>query len=245
MADAREVVLYDGASVVADGSGDPVDIGALHTLLRGSFDVTALDGSVFLVLDTSTSEAGGWRRVYSKRVADVDKVEFTVDSLDRFVRVGWEFESATSLEFSSTAESHVLYATRKDLRLKELSADVMNSEDSEAVAEDLLSASGDADDALNAQYSLPISTWPDSLRARCASIAKYKFFNRSGFAPQGVDELLVKNYDDALAWLRSVATRKIILSGVTESVIEPIQVSSGNANDPDPVPKFSSDWGDF
>lgn len=247
MADARDVILYEAAAVIADGEGDAVDIGALHSLLRGVFTVTVVTGTgdVRFIIETSPDGLTGWREVFDFSARGATTHEFTVDELDRYARVAWELEGPTAVSFSATAESHLLYATRRDLKLKSLSGEVLDSADSQAVAEALLSASGEAEDALNAQYSLPITTWPDSLRARCASIAKYKFFDREGFAPQGIDELIVKNYDDALSWLRAVSTRKIVLSGVAEAAIEPVRYSSGNAENPVPASKFASDFGDY
>lgn len=247
MADAKKVTLYAGPSVVANGNGDTVDIHELHTLLRGTIKIGALSGTGRVVFSLETSQDGlsDWRSAFRIDSSRVSAPEFIVDELERYCRLAWTLTGLTSVSFSCEAESHVLYATRRDMNWKSLSSTVTDDVDTRVIAEALLSASGDAEDALNAQYSLPISTWPDSLKIRCAQLAKYRFFGRAGFQPQGVDELLVKDYDDALMWFRSVATRKIVLSGVAEAVIAPVRASSGNPNNPTPKPRYSDDFGDF
>lgn len=248
MADARKITVYDGAAVVASGSSDAVDLGSdLHSLLRGVVNVVNVVGGPDLAtftLESSRDGLSGWKAAASYQANDVGEVEFTTDELRRWVRVTWELGSFTSLSFSMKGESHVLYATRRDLKLKALSDLVTDGSDAQSLAENLLSATSDAENALRPQYPLPVTTWPDSLKDRCASIAKYRFFNRDGFQPKGIDELIVKDYDDAQSWLRMVATRKIVLSGMTEPVVEPVR-ESFSRDCSDPPRRWGDDFGDW
>jgi phage gp36-like protein len=248
MADAKSISFYAGAAVVTDGSGDVVDLTALHTLVKGSVRVGsfvgALEAPLTFTLETSPDGSSDWRAAARFQLLGVGVKDFVVDSLERFCRVSYELGGASQLSFSMSGEAHVLYATRQDLRVKSLSEDVTDFADDGVLAESLLSATDDAENALNAQYTLPITTWPESLRRRCASIAKYYFLGRDGFQPQGVDELIVKDHDDAQKWLKEVAARKIVLSGVAEKTYSPVQYSFSR-DEPCPPRRYSDDWGDF
>jgi phage gp36-like protein len=148
--------------------------------------------------------------------------------------------------FSVEAEAHSLYATRRHLHLAHVKAKVFENEDAEAIAEALLGATSDAEDALNANFPLPLESWPNSLRDRCAAIAKYRLFSLRGFQPQTTDELIVKDHDDAQKWLRMVGERKLVPPGLVPRPVEAIRTSSGDPELPDNfIPRMSDNWGDF
>lgn len=249
MADPLQIALASGSAVVADGTSSAVDIGELHTLLRGSVSVTAMSGLAAgelatFSIETSPDGSSAWRPVITFEFRSPRVEEFTVDELQRWCRLSWVLNGAT-VTFTSNAESHTLYATRRDLRNKSLPDVVTEGQDRDVIAECLLSATADAEDAMRIQYPGALQSWPDSLRQRCANIARYRIFNQIGFQPTGIDELIVKDHDDAQIWLRAVAARRIVLAAVSAPAkVEPARVSFSR-DCSDPPRRFSDDWGDY
>jgi phage gp36-like protein len=110
----------------------------------------------------------------------------------------------------------------------------------------LIKASCQSEDAFSAANPLPLTKWPESLVQRTAAVAGFYALKAYGFAGGGIDDLIVKAYDDAQAWLKSVATRKIELAGVEPKADPDTRVSSGDPrNRGDLKPRMSDNWGDY
>lgn len=78
-------------------------------------------------------------------------------------------------------------------------------------------ASAEADDYLRARYTLPLSAYPDSLKARVVDMAVFRLMKRRGYNPEnGNDNLIAKAYDDAMVWLKQVARGEVVL-GATDA----------------------------
>jgi phage gp36-like protein len=78
-------------------------------------------------------------------------------------------------------------------------------EDSELEAV-ILAASSTAYSYIRSRYRLPLVTWGHDLRLAVAKIATYIAFSSRGFDPSNpADQVILKNYDDAIAWLKDVA----------------------------------------
>lgn len=78
----------------------------------------------------------------------------------------------------------------------------------------LQAASSIADGYLISQFTLPLETdpqgWDMSLTSAVSNIAAYLLYNQFGFSPMAPgDDLVVKRYDDAIAWLGLVRDKKI------------------------------------
>lgn len=248
MADALAVTLHELGEETTSGSSDAVDIGALRTLLVGTIRVTATAGTGNIALELQTSPDGstGWRTVRGLAVlGKISRVEYHADECERYVRIAWTLTGFTSVTFQALAEAHALYAKRADLALG-ITEETLEDEDAEKLAKCLLSATSDGDDALNTIYPLPLTTWPTSLKQRCADIATWRVMKAIGFQPQGSDEVIRLSFEDAVKWLRMVAERKIVPAGLTPAPVAAVQTSSGKPSDPDAdIPRMSDNWGDF
>lgn len=78
----------------------------------------------------------------------------------------------------------------------------------------LQAASSICDGFLTSQFTLPLQTdpigWDMSLVWATCAIAAYLLYKQYGFAPQAPgDELIVRNYDDAMKWLKGVSDEVI------------------------------------
>lgn len=69
----------------------------------------------------------------------------------------------------------------------------------------LVRASALADSYLQAQYSLPLSSWSEDLTQTICSIAGYTLIRYRGFKPDGSDSVWKEDYAKALEWLDAVA----------------------------------------
>ncbi len=81
----------------------------------------------------------------------------------------------------------------------------------------LVAASGDADGYLALRFKLPLVAWGDDIRRRVCHLAAYDLLTSRGTRPGDALELIVKRYDDAIAWLREVSMGRVQPSGVTDS----------------------------
>lgn len=107
-----------------------------------------------------------------------------------------------------------VFADRADLARFGLRAEVLGAIDAGDQDGALAAASSIARDYLSKVKDLPLvaGQWPVSLRIRVCWIAAYLLLVPKGFNPDGPDQLLVKNYDRALAWLEDVAAGRVLLA---------------------------------
>lgn len=72
-------------------------------------------------------------------------------------------------------------------------------------------ASAELDGYLAARFALPlVAPYPAELLRRTVDIAVYLLMRHRGFNPDvSSDQLIIKGYDDAVAWARSVARGEI------------------------------------
>lgn len=78
----------------------------------------------------------------------------------------------------------------------------------------LVSASSTADGYLASQYdSLPLTTWPESLRTCVARLAAWILISGPiGFKPgEGMHEVFLENHKTAMTWLRDVSNGRVQL----------------------------------
>jgi phage gp36-like protein len=111
------------------------------------------------------------------------------------------------------------YAEIEDARRLGLGNQAFADEDVEALNQNLLSASEEADSYLANQYKLPLSAWGQDLRAAVSKIAVYEFLSVRGLSPEpgSADANIRKRAEDARAWLRDVSSGKATPSGIVDS----------------------------
>ncbi len=99
----------------------------------------------------------------------------------------------------------------------------------------LTSASGLLLGYIGKAYTLPLISWGDDLREKTAAVANFTLMRLRGFDPSNpADQLLVKGYDDAIAWAKDVAKGLVELADVidstaTESDLSPLVSSDEQA----------------
>lgn len=82
----------------------------------------------------------------------------------------------------------------------------------------LEAASRVADSYLTTKFVLPLTAWGDDLKQKVADIAAYNVMKVRGFDPQKGDaETLRDSFEDAMSWLKDVATGKARPTGVVDS----------------------------
>lgn len=248
MADAAQVVVLAlGAVGVGSGVGAAEDLGERRTAAKLVFRVTACAGALRAKLQTCEDGAAGWRDVLNFDAVQAPFTrEYVVDELERHVRVTWEATAAATFGVNATA--HQLYANRSDL-LGKISREIIgkvDKKDSNAVARALIAATAEMETAAAAQYPLPFTVVDEIIVDKTADMAAFRVLVRNGFAGGGIDELVSKANDNAIAWCTQLQKRKKSPPGAQPTQSETLHVSSGNPNAPDEHrPKFSDDWGDF
>lgn len=243
MANARDITLHALGAELLAGAGAGVDI-ETRTAVKLTLYVSAVSGPLTVYVDTSPDNAL-WRVLGSfTAVSTVPAVEeLSFDNCERYVRARWTL--GVSATFSLIGQAHQLFASRGGLAT-ELPAAALATVSTNVIASALIRASGDIEDALGTRYDLPITKVPESVRQRCAQIAAFLILKHRGFAGGGIDELVVKSYDDALAWLKDVRKSDLEPAGIEPEPSADVVTSSGNPEYPDEYRKrFSDNWGDF
>ena len=60
-------------------------------------------------------------------------------------------------------------------------------------------------------------SWGEDVTSHTASIAAYRFMVSTGYAPEGKDELIRMNYEDAIRWFEKVSQGKIKPDDIVDS----------------------------
>jgi len=243
MANARDITLHALAAEIASGAGAGFDIDT-RTAVKLSLYVSELTGSFTVYVDTSPNNTA-WRALggFTTVSAAPAVQQLSFDRCERYVRARWTL--GTTATFSLGGQAHQLFATRGDLSTELPSAALAQAGDS-VIADALIRGSCDIEDALGTRYPLPITKVPESVTQRNAQISAYLILKRNGFAGGGIDELVVKSYDDARSWLKDVRDSKLEPAGIEPQPSADVITSSGNPAYPDVYRRrFSDDWGDF
>ena len=246
MAQALAVTLHALGAEAAGGNGAAVDIGELRSAVKLALTITEATGSLTVFVETSPDGLTGWRSVGQFDVASaIGRQRYSFDECDRYVRARWTV--GTSATFSVAGYAHVLFARRGDITGASIKPEALASVDPRVVADCLIKASGVTEDEIATSNPTPLTAWPESVTQNCSDIAVYLVLKHRGFNPElGTDQLIVKAYDDALKWFRSVAQGKVKPPGLAPPDNLGVRISSGNPEAPDVTrPKFSDDWGDF
>lgn len=211
-----------------------MDIGAARSAARLELQVSALSGEgakLTVKVETALSPTGPWRAVAAFPTLTVETFAAKLfATCERYLRVSWVVEGTTpSFTFSVDGQAHCLYAVLDDVGRHALPLHTLTSVSAEDKAAALLGATDEAESYLAKAPSidLPLATWSEALTMHVARIAAYGIMLRRGFQPEGVDQLIVKMRDDAIAWLKMVAAGDV-------EVVPPDP-------DPDPTPGVDGD----
>jgi phage gp36-like protein len=95
-------------------------------------------------------------------------------------------------------------------------------------------ASEKADSYMRGRFQLPLLAWGVDLTMQTAFIAAYFCLSQRGFNPaSGADQLVVKNYNDAIEWFKGIERQSVhpdvTPSGSPGTNYQLPQVSSGQA----------------
>lgn len=223
MADALAITLHADATETVSGANAAIDIGALRTCVKATLTVSAMTGSLSVALETSATPTGPWLRVGAFVALTVPKsVDCVFADCRRYVRIAWSFTNTITptATFSVSGEAHQLYASLRDIDVQGLSKQAIGSIPNEEKAEHALAATGEAEGYLAGGYALPLVAWSPELRRQVAQIAVYSIMCKRGFQPQGTDELIVKNRDDAISWLSKINRGNLKPPGIVDSTPE-------------------------
>lgn len=249
MSNPLDVALHASGSEAASGNSAAFDIGVLRSALAWHVRVISIAGgspSAIFKIQTSPDGSTGWRDVQTlTAITSASRVEAAIDGLERYVRLAWTISGITVFEAAGAA--HVLHATRAHVNAGHMGSTAYGSLDDTTVVGILIAASADVDDHIRKAVPLPLTAaCPTTVSERGAAIALYRIMRRRGFKPNEVDELIVKDSDDAFRWLRDVGAKKIVPEGFAPAAVVAVRTSTGNPDDTTTrKPRMSDNWGDF
>lgn len=205
------------AARTASGSGSLVDITALRSVLDLEVRVDAVAGTLptlKVIVETSGLTGGPWREVGRldetiEKPADAGSYKLLVGDCAQFVRVRWEIAGTggQSFTFGVSGNAHVVYATRDDLTKYGMSRNILDDIDQELILDNILSASGEADDYLKVAYELPLASFGRSLTKHVSIMAVYNIAN--GPNREGADEMLRDMWLDTIKWLEKIGSGRL------------------------------------
>lgn len=213
--------LLDIEARSGSGTGPAVDLGAAPLrALRLRLDVSALDGDRLTVQVETSDDGASWRPVGAPlRASDAGAVRASIGPVARHVRAAWVIAGdAPSATFGLGAEAARIYATPDDVFRLTLPEKALRDVSESSVIDALIAASGDADNEFGRVFTLPLLAWGDELTRRVCDVAAFLLLKHRGFNPEsGTDQVVVKAYDDAMAWFRRVGDGRSRPSGIIDS----------------------------
>lgn len=214
MAYTTAISLHAAGSEAASSSGTAVDIGA-RTTVDLVLDVTAVTGSLTVVVETSEDGTSGWTEV-TPHDADGADVEFaaataagvqriTFPDCKRYVRAAWTIVTGPAT-FSLTGASVLTYCSPADVADLALNGPWLARAASDKVDKATRAATGQINSAYTVRgLDLPPTAWGDDTRDCCAVISSISVLSSEGIKPQEQDEWLWNRYQLCLEWLDKVA----------------------------------------
>src|SRR5688500_10636618 len=196
MANALAVTLHASGEETASGTGPVVDIGAGRSALALSLSITSTDGALATHIETSANGATGWHEIGQFDSSNAPfQSERSFDQAERYVRARWTFDG-TAVTFELAGAAHQLFATRRHLFRRMPEEALTSRAQTHEIADALIAASGDTEDAIGTAYSMPLVRGSESVARRSASIALYLLMDGVvGVKPGGVAVLYVNGYD--------------------------------------------------
>lgn len=171
-------------------------------------------GGLVVTVETSPDGSTGWRTVDAfELVTTAGTHELALHGLQRFMRA----RSSSSGTFALTGHAHQLFVAEPDIYAEVRREAFEGRVSRHEIADALLKASGDVEDALNSAYTPPIIAVGDTVRQRAAAIAAARLLRARGVDPEGTDEELFQNAARAEAWLYRVSQGKLQPPGIVDS----------------------------
>lgn len=205
------------AAQTASGSGSSLDITALRSVLDLEVRVDAVAGTLptlKVIVETSGATGGPWREVGRldetiDSTADVGVYKLLAGGCARYVRLRWEITGtgSPSFTFGVSGNAHVVYATRDDLTKYGMSRNVLDDIEQELILDNILTASGEADDYLRVAYDLPLASFGRSLTKHVSIMAVYGI--ATGPNREGADEMLRETWEDTIKWFKDIGSGRI------------------------------------
>ncbi len=224
MANSLAIEPHESGEETASGTGDPIDIGALRSLVKLSLDITAISGTgagLTVVIETSPNETGPWRQIgsFARQTTATPVKTKTVAGCQRYVRVTWAIAGTdpVAVTFAVYGAAHVLYATSDDLDRYTLPDKATAALDAEVKADGMLAATDEADGYLGGGYTLPLTAWGEDLKMHVAKMASFQLMSRRGYRPGESDDLIIKGREDAISWLTQIMHGRLEPPGIVDS----------------------------
>lgn len=219
------ITLAALAARTTAGSGDVVDMeDALHRVAKLAVRVTELtasDDAPLLTLSVMTSDdEATWRNVEDIALAEVSSRDEFVEGLSRYVRLDWTLADITSVTFSVDGISHVVYCDPGDIVEYAIPERAIAQVTQDRRIAACISASDQADGYLSTRKQLPLLSWGNDLREHVANIAAAALVRHRGVDPQSADAIVFDGRDQAMRWLKSIATGAIDPPGMVDSTTE-------------------------
>jgi phage gp36-like protein len=102
------------------------------------------------------------------------------------------------------------YCTPADLATYALPASALAPIPGPTQTAQCVAASEKADSYMRGRFQLPLLAWGTDLTMQTAYIAAYYCLAQRGFNPaSGSDQLVVKNYNDAIGWFEGVERQRV------------------------------------
>jgi len=238
MAEALAIVLAASATVVANGQGAAVDIGARRTVLVLDVDVTGLAGSstsVVLYVETSATGVGGWAVAAKLDQAIVSEgpIGWNVGRCKQYVRLRWELgATTTSATFAASGVAHVVYAGPEHIESVGIPADALEDIAESDLVAGCIAATSEADGYLGNGLALPLQSWGESLTLQCARVAVWNAVSFRGFQPEGPDQAIRDNWKAAIRWFERIGAGTLSPPDVVDSTPDEYDAGSAIASAP-------------
>lgn len=204
--------LLSSAARTGSGTGSAVDLG-VDTTVELLLEVTALDGTLTVLVETSRDGANGWAEVIPHD-GDGNNAKFSVVSAtgaqwitfpgcSRYVRVSWSTTGAGNHTAAVTGYSYLVYCTPTDIEELALNAAWLDRCSSRKQDKAARTGTGQCNSALNG-YTLPPTAWGEDLRRAAACLAACDLLISEGIKPEEQDQLLFARCEEVREWLDKV-----------------------------------------
>lgn len=223
------------ALAVASASGVSSYVGVgTRSSVRLSLDVTAMSGTtptLNVTIETSR-DLSVWRTVGAFTQATAGGTQTKVfPGCDQYLRASWTMggTASPSFTFGITGEAVQVYATPAEVRALAMDPGTLQDVTDEQLDPWCRAGSDEADDYLSRRYTMPLVSWPDSLRRHVGALVALMKMSAKGYNfPEGRD-MFKDRRDEAIAWLQMVAVSGA--AGIEDSTPEdddcPVRVWTG------------------
>lgn len=211
------VTLHASAAEAGSGQAAASDLGELRNACELVLEVLSGTGSLVVTLETAPSSSGPWRSQGAfPAFTAPGRAELAFAATGRFVRAAWTIVTGP-WQFDLRGLGHVIYVTPQDLAGSSLTTKALENVSQDVKARACIAASDEADGYLASRYTLPLLQWPSDFRRKVGHVAGYEVLKQKGFQPQGSDEVVLLERDNAVKWLVRVSSGSVSPPGIVDS----------------------------